>query len=532
MTVGAGIARGRILFAAALSVAAFGLVIARLFDVAAIGMYAAAGEDDAALRFGARADLVDRNGALLARDLPVENLYAVPEAFWDREAATRLLAAATGGDAARLGAAITSGRNYVPVKRGISPGEHEAVMRLGLPGLVFEPAAKRFYPKGRAAAHIVGLVDIDNAGISGLELGLDARLKAGAGDRPVALALDMRVQHALSRELQRTMEEHSARAGGGIVMDVNTGEVLALVSLPDYEPNLRVLGPGDSRRNRMTQDVYELGSVFKIFAFAQMIEEETATLDELLPIGAGLKIGRFTIRDSHRMPPVMAVRDIFAESSNIGTARIALRAGGARQKAFLARLGLLDAPGGELPEMAAPLVPRRWKEVETATISYGHGVSVSPLAFAAAVASIVNGGTRVAPTFLRAAARETGTRTVSPHASRTMRALLRYVVTDGTGRKADVPGYDVGGKTGTAEKAHRRGYARNALISSFCGIFPSADPRYLVFVLLDEPKGSKATFGKATAGYTAAPLAGRVIARIAPILGVPRGDVLAAAGHP
>ena len=278
------------------------------------------------------------------------------------------------------------------------------------------------------------------------------------------------------------MDEFKAHAAGGLVMDVRTGEILALVSLPDFDPNARDFGAGDSTRNIMAQNVYELGSVFKIFSFTLAMQDHTVRLDEQLPIGNGYKIGRYTIHEAEHMPATLAVRDVLAQSSNIGTAQIALRSGAQRQRAFLTDTGSTRADPSELPEIARPLYPSNWGDVETATIGFGHGISVSPLAFAAAAASIVNGGRRIVPTFLKHPADARGAQLISPQTSATMRALLRYVVTDGTGKKADVPGYDVGGKTGSAEKngphgyvAHRADYLllrcipyRRAALSGFC----------------------------------------------------------------
>jgi cell division protein FtsI (penicillin-binding protein 3) len=356
-------------------------------------------------------------------------------------------------------------------------------------------------------------------------LGLNSKL--AAKDEPVQLSLDMRVQYVLQHEMTEAAKTFSAKAAGGIVLDVHTGEVLALASYPDYEPNLRALSAGDSIRNRLTQDVYELGSIFKIFAFSQAVEEHTIKLDEWINVGKPLKFGRFQIHDFEHLGPLIQAQTVFAESSNIGTAQISLRSGPEKQKAFLRHLGLLTALKTELPEIASPLYPRSWHEVEGATIAFGQGISVNPLAFAAAAASIVNGGTKVTPTFVKQdRAVPPGERVVSEATSATMRQLLRLVVTDGTGKMANIPGYNVGGKTGTAEKPSHGSYAKHLLISSFCGVFPIEDPRYLVFILVDEPHGIKASAGFATGGWTAAPAVGRVIARIAPLLGVPRNDLV------
>jgi len=514
----------RIAVTAAFCVMAFGVVFLRLVDITVFSGHGAAlysGPE----AVSPRADILDRNGELLARDLPVADLYARPHALWDKREAAHDLAGVTGASQARLEHVFASKHDYVLVARQISPDAQAGVMHLGLPGLDFQPSLKRYYPKGYAAVQVIGFTDPDDNGVAGLELGLDRRLRnSGKG---VALSLDMRVQYALAHELREARETFAARAAGGIVMDVRTGEILAMASLPDGEDAAPDDG-ADPRRNRMAQDLYELGSVFKIFSFALALQDHTIRLDESFPIGSGFKIGRFTIHDAEHMPATLTARDILAQSSNAGTAQIALRSGAVRQRAFLAKLGLLAPVRSELPEDARPHYPRHWGDVETATIGFGHGISVTPLSFVTAAAEVVNGGRRIRPTFLKHPEDARGAQLIPPETSKTMRALLRYVVTDGTGKKADVAGYDVGGKTGSAEKVGKHGeYVAHKLLTSFCAVFPAENPRYLVFVMLDEPHGTKDTFGLALAGFTAAPLAGRVISRIAPVLEMPtRAPVL------
>jgi cell division protein FtsI (penicillin-binding protein 3) len=512
----------RIVVGAVLSVMAFAVVMLQLVHVTlfrGIARHHARAASELA-----RADLVDRNGELLARDLPVADVYARPHAFWDRDEAARDLASATGADAGRLRTMFAGTKHpYVLVARQVTPDAEERVMKLGLPALDFQPATKRYYPDGRATAQVLGVTKPDGAGegVSGLELGLDRRLRAAKPGDQVQLSLDMRVQYILASEVEKSREEFTAHSAGGIVLDVRTGEVLGMVSLPDFDPNQRSFDGTDTAHNVMAQDVYELGSVFKIFAFTLAMQDHTARPDEVFTAGNGYKIGKYTIHEAEHMPATLAARDALAQSSNIVTAQIALRSGPVRQRAFLTSLGLLDAPRSELPESRRPLFPSHWGQIETATIGFGHGISVSPLAFAAAAATVVNGGRRIVPTFLKHPDDARGEQVIAPETSAQMRTLLRYVVTNGTGRKADIAGYDVGGKTGSAEKPGRHGYQAHKLVTSFCAAFPIEDPRYVVFVLLDEPHGTKATFGFALAGYTAAPLAGRVISRIAPILGVP-----------
>jgi cell division protein FtsI (penicillin-binding protein 3) len=386
----------RIVIGAALCVVAFAIVTIRLIDVTLFSERTHKGLHET-FAFS-RADLVDRNGELLARDLPTVDVYARPHALWDREQSARDLAAATGADPKRLAQLFAGPHPYVPVARHLTPDAQDRVMHLGLPGLDFQPSSKRYYPDGRAAAQVLGVTkpDGDGEGVSGLEMGLDSRLRGGKPGDVVQLSIDMRVQYILAHEAEASREEFTAHAAGGVVLDVRTGEVLALVSLPDFDPNLRIYDGDDTTRDIIGQDVYELGSVFKIFTYALATEDHTMRPDEVFPAGNGYKIGRYTIHEAEHMPATLAARDALAQSSNIVAAQIALRSGGARQRQFLDTLGLLKAPHTELPETRQPWFPGpgHWGQIETATIGFGHGISVSPLAFVAAAASVVNGGRR------------------------------------------------------------------------------------------------------------------------------------------
>jgi cell division protein FtsI (penicillin-binding protein 3) len=516
----------RIVIGAVLCVAAFALVGVRLVHVT---LLKSLDSGHAAISVAARADLTDRNGELLARDLPVKDLYARPHVFWDKPEAAHQLAQATGAEERRLLSGFNNAKHpYVLIARQITPDTEAKVMHLGLPGLEFEPGGKRYYPDGRNAAQLLGVTDPDNNGVSGLELGLQNQIHAAAGGK-VATSIDMRVQYILAHEVENARQTFTARAAGGVVMDVNTGEVLGMVSLPNFDPNQRKLSDGDSTRNIMAQDVYELGSVFKILSFTLAFEDHTLkSLDEIFSIGQSYRIGKWSIHEAEHMPATLAARDILALSSNIGTSQIALRSGPTRQREFLTSMGILKPVQTELPETARPLFPGMypnsvWGQIETATVGFGQGISVAPLSFVTAVATVVNGGRRITPTFIKQSAGDLrGEQVIKPETSEQMRDLLRYVVTNGTGRKADIPGYDVGGKTGSAQVPGEHGrYIPHALRTSFCAVFPVHNPRYIVFVLLDQPHGTKETGGFALAGYTAAPMAGRVIQRIAPLLGVP-----------
>jgi len=472
-----------------------------------------------------RADIVDRNGQPLATNLVTATLYAEPRlALNPGDAAQRLATVLPELSPAEVREKLASGRAYVPLKRHLTPRQQQELNELGIPGVGFQPDQRRVYPMGALTAHAVGYTDIDSNGIAGIEKYFDRELRDRARHgRPIKLSLDTRVQHAVRDELGRAIATFSALGGGGLVMDVHTGEVLAMVSLPDFDPNLRSPEDGNARFNRISLGVYELGSVFKIVNTAMALDAGVASMSSGYDATNPIRISRFQIRDDHPKKRWLSLPEIFIYSSNIGSAKMALDVGSERQRAFLNRLGLLGRPSIELPEAGAPLPPSPWRDINVMTIAFGHGIAVSPLQFGAAVSALVNGGIYRQPTLLKHEqdqASVPGRRVLSLDHSLQMRRLMRQVVVQGTGRKADVAGYLVGGKTGTAEKAHGRGYARRSLLSSFVAVFPMHAPRYLVYALIDEPKGTKQTFGFATAGWTAAPTAGRIVERIAPLLGV------------
>jgi len=471
-----------------------------------------------------RADVVDRNGVLLASNLATASLYADPRRVLDPDEAAGKLARLI----PKLGyptvlAKLKSAASFVWIKRNLTPRQQYAVNRLGLPGLGFQSERHRVYPQGRLAAHVVGFSGIDNRGLAGIERYFDDRLgdPRAAGRGALELALDVRVQHAMREELASAVADQRAAGGGGLVLDARSGEVLALVSLPDFEPNRIDAADDEARFNRVTQGVYELGSVFKAFTMAMALDGGMALshgYDATNPI----RVARFVIRDLHAQRRWLSLPEIFIYSSNIGAAKVALEVGAARQQSFLEGLGLLRRADIELPEVGLPLYPARWRDINTMTIGFGHGIAVSPLHLASGVAAVVNGGVLMPATLLKRRKGEavTARRVMSPRTSATMRRLLRLVVEQGTGARASAPGYLVGGKTGTAEKPGAGGYRQDELISSFVGAFPITAPRYVVFVMLDEPKGTKATHGFAGGGWTAAPVVSRVVSRVAPMLGV------------
>lgn len=527
------VGRGRMAVAAAVFALAFVVSAGRLVELA-IGGVEASGPV-ASVRLARqdiirRSDIVDRNGVLLASNLAAPSLYAdaleVPDAA---RAAARLLAVLPDLNRAKLIERLSSRQRFVWLKRHLTPQQQYQVNRLGIPGLYFKDEEQRVYPQGRLLSHVIGFTDIDGNGISGIEKFFDRRLIKSqtrkAQNKPLKLSVDVRVQYALREELATARAKFSAIGAAALVMDANSGEVLALASLPDFDPNHPSASPDNSLFNRATLGVYELGSVLKPLTVAMALETGTVGLRDGYNTKKPIRISRFTIRDSHPLARWQSVPEILIYSSNIGVARMALDVGIKRQRDFLDSMGMLRRPSLELPEVGAPQLPERWRDINAMTISYGHGLAVSALQITTAFSAVVNGGILTSPTLLRRAPDTVvGARVLKRKTSSNMRRLLRSVVTDGTGKKAAAPGYLVGGKTGTAEKAGVRGYRRKALLSSFIAAFPMNKPRYVVYVLLDEPQGIKETHNYASAGWTAAPAVARVIARIGPLLGVEQID--------
>lgn len=520
------VARTRLLVGGILFAAGFLIVAARLVDLSIFqhpdGPRDASGRTVVGELKTNRANIVDRNGVLLATSLVTASLYADPRRVPDPAAAARQLGPVLPNvGEAKLRQKLASDRSFVWIKRNLTPRQQFEVNRLGIPGLDFQREYRRIYPHGPLTAHVVGFTGIDNVGLGGVEQSFDRELRENVG-RAVTLSLDVRIQQILREELARQIDRFGALGGGGIVMDANIGEIIAMVSLPDFDPNKPGEASADSRFNRASLGIYELGSVFKIFNHAVALESGTATLRDGYDATKPIRIARFLITDFHPEKRWLTLPEIFVHSSNIGSAKMALDIGGSTQRRFLDRLGLLQRTSVELPEQGQPLYPRKWRDINTMTIAYGHGIAVSPLHLVTAVAAVVNGGVRVRPTVVRRATGEAlpDDRVLSPETSETMRRLLRLVVENGTGRNGAADGYLVGGKTGTAEKLENGRYKHKALISSFVGVFPITEPRYVVMAMLDEPKGIEESYGFATGGWTAAPVVSNVISRMAPLLGM------------
>ena len=437
-------------------------------------------------------------------------------------------------NASELREKLGTKKGFVWVKREITPRQQAEVHRLGIPGVGFLPENKRVYPNAHAAAHVLGFANIDNVGIAGMEKYIDGQGLQdlnGAGFnlksedlKPIELSIDLRVQHIMRDELTKALQKYKAKAAAGAIVDVNTGEVISLVSLPDFDPNNPVDALEKDRINRINVGVYEMGSTFKAITTAMALDSGKFTINSTLDARSGLRYGKFTIGDYHGTHRILTVPEVFIHSSNIGTARMALGIGVDGHKAFLKKMGQLDRLRTELPENAEPIVPPRWGELNTVTIAFGHGIAVAPLQAVMATAALVNGGWLITPTFLKRTeeeARKDAVRVVKPETSEAMRYVMRLNAEKGSATRAAVAGFYVGGKTGTAEKVIGGRYSKNKLLTTFMAISPADKPRYLVLTILDEPQGLPETYGFATSGWNTAPTTGSIIERAAPLLGIP-----------
>ncbi|MFA5040852.1 MAG: penicillin-binding protein 2 [Bdellovibrionales bacterium] len=471
-----------------------------------------------------RADITDRHGTVLATSLPTVSLCADSKSIINPDdAAKQLLNVLPELNPKKLNEDLKSGKHCAIIRRHLTPRQYYGVNKLGIAGLDFLPDERRLYPVGNAVSHIVGFSDIDNNGLAGVEKAMDTRLSGNP--EPLVLALDLRIQTVLRRELADAMNTYRAEAAIGLVMDVGTGEIIGMTSLPDFNPGRAGAASDEQLFNRNTLGVYEMGSTFKVFNTALALDTGIVRLSDTFDTVNPLKIGRHTIKDFEKEKHNLNVAEIFTKSSNIGSARMAQRMGGVKQRAFFERLGLTDKVRLEIPEVGAPLLPQasEWGEGTTATAAFGHGIAVNAVQLASAVATIVNDGHPVHPTLLkRDDSYEPDVDTViSPRTSAQIRGLMRLVVTHGTAKKADVDGYLVGGKTGTADKLDaKRQYVSNKRRSSFVGLFPINAPKYIVFAMLDDPKGNAKTKGFATAGWVVAPTVSNIITQIAPLLGI------------
>lgn len=539
------LARGRIVFIMLVFMLCYIVLAAKLVDATIIAGYfhqnserpsskvenkieqqvdVSANKQNAVIKNQPRADIIDRNGVILASSLKTASLYVDQKKILDPVETARSLAKIFPdmkyGDLVKK---MQGQKQFVWIKRNLTPSEQDKILQIGDPGLAFEFNYRRVYPQGPLTSHFVGYTDVDGKGLGGIERSFNKVLSQQ--DNAVQLTLDVRLQHILRKEIMGAMNEFSGIGGAGMIMDVNSGEVLAAVSYPDFDPH----APEDPKKpnmfNRVTLGAYELGSTFKIFTFAALLEKKKVKMSTTYDVTQPLRRHKRVINDYHPMHRAITVPEAFMHSSNIATALMAESVGTKGMKDIFGDLGLMQKAKIELEEIASPILPSPWREISTLTASYGHGIAVTPVQLMAAVSTVVNGGYAVQPTLIVDAAakediHEKSLRIISKETSLKMRQLLRLVVTEGTGSNADVPGYMVGGKTGTSEKIINGHYVRDKRMSSFVGVFPIDNPKYAVFVTIDEPKGTKKSYGYATAGWVAAPAVGRIIKTMAPILNI------------
>ncbi len=481
-----------------------------------------------------RPDILDRNGQVLASDVKVMSVFAEPRRLIDKDEATELLTAVLPDvDSKELRDRLGTRKGFVWVKREVSPHQRDEVFHLGLPGVGLIAENKRVYPNGPIGAHVLGFANIDNQGIAGIEKFIDSQGLAdlhnmGFGAtpdelKPISLSLDIRATHALRDELEKGVNHFKAKAGAAAIMDVNTGEIIAMASLPDYDPNKPTDALDPLHINRMNVGVYEMGSTFKALTIAMALDSGKVNLNSRLDARGALSFGRFKIHDYHAQNRALTVPEVFTYSSNVGTARMAMGQGVERHKAFLRKMGQLTRMRTELPESAEPIVPKNWGELNTMTIAFGHGLAVAPLQAMMAVGALMNGGYLITPTFLKRSeeeARKDAPQVVKAETSEAMRYLMRLNAEIGTAKKVDINGYYVGGKTGTAEKVIAGHYAKNRLFTTFMAVAPSDKPKYLFLTIMDEPQGLPETGGYATAAYNSGHVTGQIIERVGPILGL------------
>jgi cell division protein FtsI (penicillin-binding protein 3) len=479
-----------------------------------------------------RPDILDRNGEILATDIRTVSLYAEPHKIVDADDAVEQLATVLPNlNVADIYNKLKSQSRFQWLRRQLTPKQQSEILALGIPGIGFRPEKRRFYPGGATASHVVGHVNVDNRGIAGMERWIDNQgladlaaigMTSDAKLEPVKLSIDLRVQNILRDVVVDAMTKFRSLAAGGVVMDVKTGEILAMVSYPDYDPNKPADGAKEGWMNRMSNGTFEMGSTFKSFTTAMAIDSGKVKLTDSFDARYPIRIGGFTIKDFHGKNRVLTVPEIFQYSSNIGTAKMADVVGIAGHKEFLTRMGLLSKMQTELPEVKMPSQPREWKKINSITISFGHGVSTTPLQTAVAGAALMNGGHLIEPTFLPRTVEEAAavsTTVIKKSTSDDMRFLFRWNAVNGSGKNARVPGYNVGGKTGTADKVVNGRYSSAANFNAFLAGFPIDNPRYVVLTFIDEPKTDKGN-GAALAGNTAAPMVHDIISRSAALLGV------------
>ena len=469
-----------------------------------------------------RPHIYDRNENLVAINIDISSVAIRPDILSNKDdVIDRILSVIPNFYREDLENKILNDKKFVWLKRGVTPNERERIHNLGIPGIQFIDEKKRFYSAGNTLSNVIGYVNIDNKGQTGIEKYIDQNLNEEITE-DIHLSIDLEVSHALRDELLKSMKKYSAQGAAAVLMNVNTGEVISMASLPDFDPHYPKDALNPENINRVTKAVYEIGSTFKAFTAAMALDSGVVDLDTVYDATNPIKIGRHSIGDFHAQNRELTVEEIFIHSSNIGSAKMALDFGVEYHKSFLKKLGFMDKIKSELPDPSKNIIPSNWKEINTMTISFGHGISITPLHAAVAGASLVNGGRLIHPTFLKKNTNEyiDYSQVIDPTTSNKLKKLMYLNIINGSGKNAAVDGILVGGKTGTAEKVVNKAYEKNKLLTTFLGAFPINEPKYILFLLLDEPEGIEETYGYATAGYNVAPTFSNIVTRIAPMLDI------------
>jgi len=508
--------KSRLIFVYFTILAAFALISLRMFFIITTGDKSTVSNIYDKNKLGKRANIFDRNDTILATDLKTKSLYISSVLVKDPAILSEKIASIfpdlSKQEIFKKISANKRNKQWILIRRNLTPLQVDEVQNLKMAGLIFEDDRIRVYPQKSIVSHYVGYVDRDRKGLAGIEMQYDRELSK---NEDLQTAMDVRVQDILHDELKVAMETYRAKAASGVVLNVNTGEVIALSSIPDFDANSSNKASADEYFNRVTNGVYELGSVMKILTNAIAFEEDVVKPTSVFNVRDPVKYGRFTISDYHPIKDEMTVEEIFAYSSNIGTVKIAEKIGIDKQKEFLSKIGLLKKLDADFPGLGRPIYPRIWRDISLYTIAYGHGIAITPLHLAMASAAIVNGGILYKPSFLKLSEQPKGERVLKESTSETMRQIMRATTQYGTGKNANVEGYEVGGKTGTAERAESGSYNTSLTTASFIAAFPISKPQYLVYVVFDRPN-----YIFNTGGMVAAPVAGKVIKNIAPLLGV------------
>jgi cell division protein FtsI (penicillin-binding protein 3) len=504
------IKKGRLIFIYFIIIICFLLILSKMFYYAITGDKIIVNASYDPKNTTIRGDILDRNGTIIATDLKTKSLYIDKILAKNKQkTAKRLSQILPDLSYKKILNKLTSKKNseWVLIKKNISPKEQQEIKSLNLPGAIFENDMMRIYPHKSLFSHIVGYVDLDRKGLSGIERQYDEELAKG---KDIRLAADIQMQDILTNEIKKGLKNNKSNAAAGIIMNVDNGEILALTSLPNFDLNQQKIANNNQRFNRITHGIYELGSILKIITNVIAFEENLVKLDDIFDVKDDIKYGKFTIKDNYKIKDEMNIREIFIHSSNIGTVKIAKKIGKKLQKKYFEKFNLLDRVIADFPALGKPIFPKRWREINLFTISYGHGIAITPLHITSLIAAIINDGKYYNPSFIKQNKKlEDKKPIINKVTSEIIRSLMEDTVKNGTGKESFLENYKIGGKTGTADKAAFGSYDKSQTISSFIAAFPIDQPKYIIFVMFDNPK-TKFKAG----GLIAAPIVKEIIKKI------------------